>query len=146
MNEETNFKEKQYLRKKMKNVLELALSENEKFNDVGISLVTEILACTVLCNVINLLTESDFYNLIIVKLIGDNLRRRDQVKQLRAALEEHTQKCSKEIDDNKVQVPDMASALLTPDSNLQNQLKLKISERNNREKTKEFKSQRYLDR
>ena len=44
----------------MKNVLELALSENEKFNDVGISLVTEILACTVLCNVINLLTESDF--------------------------------------------------------------------------------------
>ena len=27
----------------MKNVLELALSENEKFNDVGISLVTEIL-------------------------------------------------------------------------------------------------------
>lgn len=137
VNEETNFKEKQYLRKKMKNVLELALSENEKFNDVGISLVTEILACTVLCNVINLLTESDFYNLIIVKLIGDNLRRRDQVKQLRAALEEHTQKCSKEIDDNKVQVPDMASALLTPDSNLQNQLKLKISERKQqREKQK----------
>ncbi|KAF6072003.1 PXA domain family protein [Candida albicans] len=90
-----------------------------------------------LCNVINLLTESDFYNLIIVKLIGDNLRRRDQVKQLRAALEEHTQKCSKEIDDNKVQVPDMASALLTPDSNLQNQLKLKISERKQqREKQK----------
>ena len=72
-----------------------------------------------------------------MKLIGDNLRRRDQVKQLRAALEEHTQKCSKEIDDNKVQVPDMASALLTPDSNLQNQLKLKISERKQqREKQK----------
>ena len=108
--------------------------------------MTEILACTVLCNVINLLTESDFYNLIIVKLIGDNLRRRDQVKQLRAALEEHTQKCSKEIDDNKVQVPDMASALLTPDSNLQNQLKLKISERKQQREKKEFKSQRYLDR
>ncbi|CAX39701.1 structural protein mdm1 homologue, putative [Candida dubliniensis CD36] len=127
VNEETNFKEKQYLRKKMKTVLELVLSENEKSNDVGLSLVTEILACTVLCNVINLLTESDFYNLIIVKLIGDNLRRRDQVKQLRAALQEHTQKSSKEISDN--QMSDMTSALLTPDSNLQNQLKLKINER-----------------
>ena len=71
-----------------------------------------------------------------MKLIGDNLRRRDQVKQLRAALEEHTQKCSKEIDDNKVQVPDMASALLTPDSNLQNQLKLKISERKQQRENK----------
>ncbi|RLV91866.1 Sorting nexin-12 [Spathaspora sp. JA1] len=83
--------QKKYLRGKINACLPYILSENERDNEVSMSLVTEILSCTVLSNIINLITEADFYNLIIIKLIGDNLRRRDQVKQLRAALEEHTQ-------------------------------------------------------
>ncbi|EMG49023.1 hypothetical protein G210_0303 [Candida maltosa Xu316] len=121
--EESNFKEKQYLRKKIESILPYLLSKNEKNNEVGVNLVTEILSCTVLCNVFNLLTESDFYNLMIVKLIGDNLRRRDQVKQLRAALEEHTKT-------NKV--PELNESILlsqsTSDLNLQNKLKTKINQ------------------
>lgn len=82
--------EKKYLRSKIGAILPYLLSSNESNNDIGVSLVREILSCTVLANVFQLLGDSDFYNLMIVKLIGDNLKRRDQVKKLRAALDEHT--------------------------------------------------------
>lgn len=52
--------------------------------------VTEVLACTILDNVFNLLTDPDFLNLQFIKFIGDSLKRRNQVKELRSALEEHT--------------------------------------------------------
>ncbi|WEJ93908.1 tRNA (guanine-N(7)-)-methyltransferase (tRNA(m7G46)-methyltransferase) [Yamadazyma tenuis] len=87
----SNINEKDYLRAKVGSFLPYVLSEREKNNDIGLSLVREILACTVLANVFQMLGEGDFYNLLIVKLIGDNLKRRDQVKKLRAALDEHTQ-------------------------------------------------------
>lgn len=90
-NIQANINERKYLRGKVSSFLPYVLSEHEKHNEIGVTLTTEILACTVLCNVVNVITESDFYNLMIVKLIGDNLRRRNQVMKLRAALEEHTQ-------------------------------------------------------
>lgn len=44
-----------------------------------------------------MLREGDFYNVLIVKLIGDNLKHRTQVKQLRKALAEHTKDKSIEL-------------------------------------------------
>lgn len=93
--------EKQYLRLKIQTVLPLVLSQHESTNDITLSLVREILACTVLANVVQLMGEGDFYNLLIVKLIGDNLKRRDQVKKLRAALDEHTKHNYVDKDVNK---------------------------------------------
>ncbi|KAG7194124.1 Intermediate filament protein [Scheffersomyces spartinae] len=81
-----------YLRNKVASILPYLLSEPESENDIVLALVREIMACTILVNVFGMLSEGDFYNLLIVKFIGDNLKRQDQVKQLRAALEEHTLK------------------------------------------------------
>ncbi|ODV82215.1 intermediate filament protein [Suhomyces tanzawaensis NRRL Y-17324] len=89
--EATNAKEKIYLREKVSSILPYVLSEAERNNEISLSLVTEILACTILTSIFQMVGEGDFYNLLIVKLIGDNLKHRGQVKQLRAALEEHTQ-------------------------------------------------------
>lgn len=82
--------EKKHLRNKVDSILPYLLSSEENANKTGTSLVKEILSCTILSRVIELLGDSDFYNLLIVKLIGDNIKHREQVKQLRAALEEHT--------------------------------------------------------
>lgn len=89
-NSEPNFNEKKYLRSKVSKLLPMLLSSNEKQSEVSISLVTEILACTILTNIFQLAGEADFYNVLITKLIGDNLKHRGQVKQLIAALEQHT--------------------------------------------------------
>lgn len=82
--------QKDHLRKKVAGLLPVLLSQNEASSDLVVSLVREILACTVLSSVFEVVAESDFFNLLIVNFIGANLRRRDQVKKLRAALEEHT--------------------------------------------------------
>ncbi|EGW34455.1 uncharacterized protein SPAPADRAFT_149358 [Spathaspora passalidarum NRRL Y-27907] len=107
--------QKKYLRGKIGACLPFILSDNERDNEVGVSLVTEIIACTVLSNIVNLVTEADFYNVIIVKLIGDNLRRRDQVKQLRAALEEHTQlkRPLKEVPNFDVDIDSLSTSIET---------------------------------
>lgn len=82
--------EKKHLRNKIESILPHLLSPEENTNKAGTSLVKEILSCTILSRVIQLLGEGDFYNLLIVNLISDNIKHREQVKQLRAALEEHT--------------------------------------------------------
>lgn len=87
---ESDINEKNYLRKKIASILPYILSSNETNNNASMSLVREILSCTILSSIFQMLGDGDFYNLIIVKLIGDNLKHREQVKQLRAALEEHT--------------------------------------------------------
>lgn len=86
--------EKKYLRKRIGGVLPKLLSEKENTNDPAMSLVREIVACTVLCNVLGMLSEGDFYNLLIMKFIGENLKHRNQVKQFRAALEQLAHKPS----------------------------------------------------
>ncbi|CAG89020.2 DEHA2F07480p [Debaryomyces hansenii CBS767] len=82
--------EKKHLRNKVDSILPHLLSPEENTNKAGTSLVKEIISCTILSRVIHLLGDGDFYNLLIVNLIGDNIKHREQVKQLRAALEEHT--------------------------------------------------------
>ncbi|KAK6204545.1 intermediate filament protein [Scheffersomyces amazonensis] len=86
--------EKKYIRSKVSSILPELLSKREKSNEISVAFLTEILSCTVLTNVIKLLSDADFYNVLIVNLIGDNLKHRGQVKQLLAALEEHTKQLS----------------------------------------------------
>lgn len=83
-------KEKAYLRRKVGAVLPYLLSAQENTNTTVLLLITELLACTVLANVFEVLSEGDFFNQMIVKLMGANLQHRHQVKRLRAALEQHT--------------------------------------------------------
>lgn len=83
-------KEKAYLRHKVGSVLPYLLSDQENSNPTVLLLITELLACTVLANVFEVLSEGDFFNQMVVKLMGDNLQHRHQVKRLRAALAEHT--------------------------------------------------------
>ncbi|KAK6458881.1 intermediate filament protein [Scheffersomyces xylosifermentans] len=111
-NNDTN--EKNYLRSRIGSVLVLLLSEQERSNEIVVSLVTEILACTILTSILQMLGEGDFYNLLIVKLIGDNLKHRDQVKRLREALKEHTEQLSKLSDD-----PKLLSSYIVTDSTTQ---------------------------
>lgn len=82
--------QKEHLRKKVAGLLPLLLSLDEASSDLVFSLVREILACTVLLSVFDVMSDNDFVNLLVVNLMGANLRRRDQVKKLRAALDEHT--------------------------------------------------------
>lgn len=83
--------EKKYLRKRINEIVPLLLSKKEYLNEISTSLVREILACTVLSNLVKVFGSSDSFNLLIDNLLGESLRRRQQVKRLRAALEKHTQ-------------------------------------------------------
>lgn len=85
---ETNFQEKTYLRGQMKKLVAMLSSDGEKDNEIVLMFMTEVLACTILDNVVNLITDSDFINVQVVKFVGDSLKRRNQVKELRSALEE----------------------------------------------------------
>ncbi|CAH2353178.1 structural protein Mdm1p [[Candida] railenensis] len=87
----SNSMEKEYLREKIEAILPYLLSDKENDNSIVATLIREIVACTVLTNIFSMLREGDFYNVLIVKLIGDNLKHRTQVKQLRKALAEHTE-------------------------------------------------------
>ncbi|GEQ68491.1 hypothetical protein JCM33374_g2159 [Metschnikowia sp. JCM 33374] len=91
---DTKPKEKDFLRKKIQAILPLLLSSQERSNRIVMSLLTEILACTVLTNVFAVLSEGDFFNQMIVKLVGANLQHRNQVKRLREALQQHTTQTS----------------------------------------------------
>lgn len=71
-------------------LVEKALPLMREQSPVLLQLVREILSCTVLTSVYDAVTEGDFCNLMIVKLIGTTLEHRDQVKRLRAALAQHT--------------------------------------------------------
>lgn len=82
--------EKAHFRELVQKVLPYLLSAKESNNGLVSSLVSEILACTVLTSVVEVVAEGDFFNQMIVKFVGANLKHRDQVKRLRAALEEHT--------------------------------------------------------
>ncbi|KAM9914884.1 hypothetical protein OXX69_000199 [Metschnikowia pulcherrima] len=82
--------EKRYLRSKVETFLPYLLSSRESSNGIVTTLLTEILACTVLTNVISVVCEGDFFNQMIVKVVGANLQHRSQVMRLRAALQQHT--------------------------------------------------------
>lgn len=89
MDETARAREKEFLREVIGRILPKVLSEREQ-NLIVHSLIQEIVACTVLANVFELLSEADFVNQIIVKLVGENLKHRAQAKKLREALEKHT--------------------------------------------------------
>lgn len=90
--------EKAYLRKITAKLLALVLTEGERQNSVVSLVLREILASTVLFNVVEMLAEGDFVNQMIVKFMGDSLQRRSQVKRLRAALEQHTRQTDEQQD------------------------------------------------
>lgn len=82
--------EKKFLRAIVSKILPYLLSEKESQNKIVVSLTRELISCAILGNVLEVVSEGDFFNQMIVKLIGDNLQHRDQVKRLRAALKQHT--------------------------------------------------------
>lgn len=90
--------EKAYLRKITARLLPLVLNEGERQSSVVSLILREILASTVLFNVVEMLAEGDFVNQMIVKFMGDSLQRRSQVKRLRAALEQHTRQTDEQQD------------------------------------------------
>lgn len=92
-----NINEKKHLRSKVEAFLPYLISSKENTNQTGIFLLRELLTCTILSKVVQLLGDSDFYNVLVVNLVGDNLKHREQVKQLRAALAEHTRQVNPEI-------------------------------------------------
>lgn len=104
----TKEKEKEYFRKHMDDVLPLLLSPKERENAVVVLLLREILACTVLTSVFEVLAEGDFFNQMIVKFIGTSLQHRNQVKRLRAALQQHTsQATQKDSAESTLNVPSL---------------------------------------
>lgn len=84
--------EKVHLRKLVSKALPVLLSNKESHSPVVSLIVREILASTILANVIELLAEGDFINQMIIKFMGESLQRRSQVKRLRAALEQQTRR------------------------------------------------------
>lgn len=84
-----NHNEKSYLRGRVQQLLPKLLSEQES-NPLVRTFVTELLACTILTPVVNAMSDSDFYNMTMVNIIGNNLKHQERVNQLRAALEHHT--------------------------------------------------------
>lgn len=84
--------EKAHLRKLVSKALPVLLSSKESQSPVVSLIVREILAATILANVLELLAEGDFINQMIIKFMGESLQRRSQVKRLRAALEQQTRR------------------------------------------------------
>lgn len=97
--------ERKFLREKVGSILPLLLSLKELSNKLVNTLLTEILSCTVLTNVFSVLSEGDFFNQMIVQIVGANLKHRDQVKRLRAALQQHTA----QTPDHTIRLSDVSS-------------------------------------
>lgn len=76
-----------HFRKKIKAVLQATLPAEERNSDITIRIATEILTCTVLIPLVNLLSDPDFWNRIIEDQAEKYLQERKQVNQLRAALD-----------------------------------------------------------
>lgn len=81
--------EKAYLRQRFASIIPKLLSEQET-NPLVRTFLTEVLACTIMTPVVGAMSDSDFYNLTMVRVIGNNLINQERVNQLRAALEHHT--------------------------------------------------------
>lgn len=86
-----NSKEKKYLRRLLGLLLPYLLSSRNGGSEITVLLLREVLACTLLLNLVMVVSEGDFYNQLVLNLIGETMRRRLQVKQLRAALIAYTQ-------------------------------------------------------
>lgn len=88
-------KEKAFLRELIASVLPFLLSTSNGRNLVVASIAREVLSSTILANIVEVVSEGDFVNQMIVKFMGDSLQRRSQVRRLRAALEQQTRISSK---------------------------------------------------
>lgn len=84
--------EKSFWSFRSRQIASLLLLEDELKSKLISSLLVEILGCTAMYNIVQLLSDSDTFNLAIVKFLGDNLKHRDQDKQLRAALDQHSKR------------------------------------------------------
>lgn len=84
--------EKEHLRQLVSKALPVLLSSKESQSLVVSLIIRELLASTILANVLEVLAEGDFINQMIIKFMGESLQRRSQVKRLRAALEQQTRR------------------------------------------------------
>ncbi len=78
---------KNYSRSKMSQVVRCLLSHTEQSSSVVSILVREIITNSVLSPIIQLLSDPDFWSQTIVKLASATLKDRDQVRELRSAID-----------------------------------------------------------
>lgn len=80
---------KKWLSERIDGVLPDVLDKTEAGYSVVFELVKNIVACSVLFPVANMLSDSDFWNQNVTKLAGSTLRDEKKVRELRQALDAH---------------------------------------------------------
>lgn len=85
-------RENAFFRRLAGKALSSVLSEEEVESTIVTSILREVLGSSILGNLIEMLSEGDFLNQMLIKFMGDSLQRRSQVKRLREALEKHTKR------------------------------------------------------
>ncbi|GAO49431.1 hypothetical protein G7K_3581-t1 [Saitoella complicata NRRL Y-17804] len=78
-----------WLRSKVEKLLPILLPPNERKSKVVHILVREILACSVLTPIVDMLADPDYWNQTIERVVGQSLRDRKSIKKLRKALDKH---------------------------------------------------------
>ncbi|CAK4032809.1 Sorting nexin-12 [Lecanosticta acicola] len=86
---DTTASSQRHLRKIVERVLPKILPSNMLSSPAVTALVREIVACAVLAPVLNLLSDPDFWNQMIVQIGGATLHDRKTVRKVRAALDQH---------------------------------------------------------
>lgn len=86
-----------YSRMRMNKVVPYLLSRDELSSSAATLLVREILANAIFSPVIQLITDVDFVNQTIVKLASATLKDRDQVRELRSAIDKQYNNPSKPL-------------------------------------------------
>lgn len=79
-----------WLRKKVLLILPFLLNEKDMGSSLVSGLIKDILACSVLTPVLNMLCDPDFINQTITKIAAHTLQDRQKVEKLRAALDAHS--------------------------------------------------------
>ncbi|KAK4507476.1 hypothetical protein PRZ48_001211 [Zasmidium cellare] len=88
-NTDTGASSRAYMRKLVERILPAVLPTNMKSSPAVTALIREIVACAVIGPVLDMLSDPDFWNQMIVNVGGATLHDRKTVRRVRAALDEH---------------------------------------------------------
>lgn len=98
--------EKEYFRRIVAKILPLLMTPEENESTIVTTFVREVLACTILANLAEVLCEGDLLNQFIVNLIGSTLQRHKQILRLREASERYTK-----VSELPAKLPSLSSSI-----------------------------------
>ena len=85
---DTRESERAYLRVTCTRILDACLPQDSRLGRASKTFVREILACAILCPLIQLISEPDWINLLLCRRAAATIEQRERVERLRSALDD----------------------------------------------------------